>query len=72
MPDRSFPPPWTVEERPTSLIVRDATGQSVAYVYYEEKQSRRRTSKLMSYDEARRVALNITKLPELLCQPERR
>jgi hypothetical protein len=36
MPDRRFPPPWTVEEyRGISFIVRDANNFPVAYVYFE-------------------------------------
>ena len=33
---RRFPPPWTaVEENAASFIVRDATGRSLAYIYFE-------------------------------------
>jgi hypothetical protein len=37
-----------------------------AYVYYEEKSGRRSAAKLLTLDEARRIALNISKLPESL------
>ncbi len=35
MTGRRFPPPWRVEYHPggKSLIVRDANGQALAYVY---------------------------------------
>ena len=65
MTDRRFPPPWTVEKIPGGLVVRDANGQSLAYVYYRENDSDART-KVLTEDEARRIAANIAKLPGLL------
>ena len=35
MPDRRFPPPWSVEETDSCYIVRDANEQALAYVYFE-------------------------------------
>jgi hypothetical protein len=29
---RRFPPPWSIDERTESFIVKDATGQQLAYV----------------------------------------
>ncbi len=63
---RRFPPPWTVEERTESFIVRDATGQALAYVYFEDEPQRQRSMKRLSHDEALRIAANIAKLPELV------
>jgi len=40
--------------------------QKLAYVYYEEEPGRRSTAKLLSKDEARRIATNVGKLPNLL------
>ena len=65
MPDRRFPPPWSVEEyRGISYIVRDANKFPVAYVYFESESAH--TRYLMSKNEARTIAATITKLPELL------
>ena len=66
MPARRFPPPWTAEETDACFIVRDANGQALAYVYFEEEPSRRAAAHLLTRDEARRIAANIAKLPELL------
>jgi|SRR5215469_8122302 len=38
---RRFPPPWSVEVTPNCFIVRDADGQQLAYVYYENEPGRR-------------------------------
>lgn len=64
---RRFPPPWTVHDNGSCFYVADREGKQFAYCYY------RRDFKFGVYgpgvhtwDEARRLATTIAKLPELL------
>jgi hypothetical protein len=62
-PPRRFPSPWTVYEAAPCFIVRDANKKALAVVYCEEEPGRRTTAKLLTRDEAWRIAANIAKLP---------
>ena len=66
MSGRGFPSPWTVEDDDACFIVRDANGQALGYFYFEEDHGRRSAATLLSKDEARRIAVNFARLPELL------
>ena len=47
-------------------LLRDANGQALAYVYCEDEPGRRSAAKLLTHEEAPRIAANVAKLPELL------
>jgi hypothetical protein len=56
MTARGFPLPWSVEELERCFVVRDSTKQNLAYIYFEDDPGRRSPARLLSRDEALRVA----------------
>jgi hypothetical protein len=64
--ENRFPPPWTVEMVTEGFKVKDANGQSLAYVFSREPPNDAQFGKVLTLDEARRIASNIAKLPKLL------
>jgi hypothetical protein len=63
---RRFPAPWHADKMPGGYVVRDANGQALAYLYSRDSVSDARQAKVLTADEARRIAANIARLPELL------
>jgi hypothetical protein len=70
---RRFPPPWTIDEAKNAcFIVRDSTGQALGYFYCEDEAGRRSAAKLLTKDEARRMAVDFAKLPDAAAEGARR
>ena len=66
MSSRGFPAPWTVESLPGGFKVSMPNGQSLAYFYSRENPNDAHMAKVLTADEARRIASNIAKLPALV------
>ena len=67
---RRFPPPWTADRIEGGYAVRDAAGRRSAYVYARDDATIARQAGVLTMDEARRIAANIAKLPQLLRESE--
>jgi hypothetical protein len=69
MLDRRFTPPWEIDDNGACFIIRNHNSQALAYIYYEEEPGRRGAANMLTRDEARRIAMSMAKLPELLQRP---
>jgi hypothetical protein len=64
--DRRFPAPWRADKIPGGYVVRDANGQALVYVYSRDNDAEALQAKVLTKDEARRIAINGARLPQLL------
>jgi hypothetical protein len=62
-----FPAPWRIVELPNGFAVEDATGKQIGVFYGRAPDCAGHTG-IMTMDEARQMALDFAKLPELLGQ----
>ena len=65
---RRFAAPWAVEALDNGFKVVDANGQALAYVYGHADPRDAGIAKALTLDEARSIAANIAKLPDLLAK----
>jgi hypothetical protein len=63
----NFPAPWRIVELPNGFAVEDATGRQIGVFYGRAPDSAGHTG-IMTMDEARQIAIDFAKLPELLKQ----
>jgi hypothetical protein len=66
---RRFPAPWSVVRTQGGWCVNDADGHALAYCYGRDDATGVGYAGL-TVDEARRIAVNIAKLPKLLMRRE--
>jgi hypothetical protein len=69
-PPRRFPTPWHADKLLGGYVVRDAGGQALAYVYSRDNEAEALQPKVLTKDEARRIAVDIMRLPEFLGKAE--
>jgi hypothetical protein len=65
-PPRRFPPPWRVVELPCGYAVEDANGQYLCTFYGRAEPNVAQQAGGLTLDEARCLAANFARLPELL------
>jgi len=70
MTPRRFPPPWRVVELPGGYAVEDANGEWLCTFYGRAEPNVAQQAGDLTLDEARSLAANFARLPELLSAAE--
>ncbi|SDR63585.1 hypothetical protein SAMN05519103_08787 [Rhizobiales bacterium GAS113] len=65
-PAKAFHRPWRLVEHDESFAVVDASNTTLMLIYHEDEPGRRSSMKRLSREDARRLAAQAVKLPELL------
>jgi hypothetical protein len=63
---RRFPAPWRIVEIPSGFAVEDAAGQQLSVFYGRSDPNTAGHTGFLTMDEARQLAVDFAKLPELL------
>jgi hypothetical protein len=71
MTSRRFPVPWRADKIPGGYVVRDANGHALAYICSRDSEAEALQAKVPTKDEARRIAVNFARLPDLLGKTDR-
>ena len=61
-----YPAPWTVEDVGGCFVVKASNDRPLVFIYYRDSVARRSLARLLTRNAARRIAVGIAKLPELL------
>jgi hypothetical protein len=62
---RTFRPPWSTVEIPGGFRVEDANRRPLASIYSGDSEAEALQAKVLTKDEARRIAVNFARLPDL-------
>jgi putative SOS response-associated peptidase YedK len=65
---RRFPTPWSVDDIGGCFVVKASNNRALVFIYYGEGVARRSLAKLLTRNAARRIAVGIAKLPELIAE----
>ena len=63
---RPFSKPWKLVEHDEFFEVQDSADRTLAFVYFSDDPNRRNFMRRLSKDDARRMAKQIMRLPELV------
>ena len=66
METRRFPAPWSIEDTRGVLHCPRRQRAGVGHLYYNDEEHQRSVNKRLTKDEARQIAENVAKLPELM------
>lgn len=63
---RPFSKPWKLLEHEESFEITDSAGRTLSFIYFTDDPNRRNFMRRLSKDDARRMAQQILRLPELV------